>query len=197
MSLVLFLNLVILEQTFKNLSYLEYMEHQSEKVNLSILIYLRNSSQIINFVDFLKNCHFFNYYQFIDLFAVDFLKLHLFRFELIYVLRTYFDFSKNIFLYVGVSDIMVISSLESLYKGVIWTQREIYDLFGLWFSNAIDLRRILTDYGFKGYPLRKDFPITGYSEVFYSNVHKRVMWSFIKLSQNYRLFLNLSSCWYD
>ena len=80
----------------------------------------------------------------------------------------------------------------SLFPCANWYEREIWDLFGVVFSNHIDLRRILSDYGFEGHPLRKDFPLTGYVEVRYDEEQKRVIYEPVKLSQEYRSFDFLS-----
>lgn len=85
-------------------------------------------------------------------------------------------------------------SLISLYKSVGWSEREIFDFFGLFFFENNDLRRILTDYGFRGFPLRKDFPLTGYVDSFYDDNQKRVCYRSLELSQEYRNF-NFKSNW--
>jgi len=83
-------------------------------------------------------------------------------------------------------------SLTGLFPGAIWYEREAYDLYGILFSGNPDLRRILTDYGFDGYPLRKDFPTTGYVEVRYDEERKRVVYEPVKLAQEFRQFDYLS-----
>ncbi len=85
-----------------------------------------------------------------------------------------------------------VASLTSLYPGADWYEREAYDLFGVVFSGHPDLRRILTDYGFDGHPLRKDFPMTGFVEVRYDDEQKRVVYDPVKLTQEYRQFDFLS-----
>ncbi len=85
-----------------------------------------------------------------------------------------------------------VPSLSGLYKAAGWYEREAYDLFGIVFSGHPDLRRILTDYGFDGHPLRKDFPMTGYVELWYDDEQKRVVYKPVKLSQEYRNFDFLS-----
>lgn len=85
-----------------------------------------------------------------------------------------------------------VASLTGLFPGADWYEREIYDLFGVTFSGHPDLRRIMTDYGFDGHPLRKDFPMTGYVEVRYDDVQKRVVYEPVKLPQEYRQFDFLS-----
>ena len=85
-----------------------------------------------------------------------------------------------------------IASLIEVYRGVDWFEREAYDLYGVLFTGHPDMRRILTDYGFEGYPLRKDFPLTGYVELRYSEEQKRVVYEPVKLAQDFRSFDFLS-----
>jgi len=93
-----------------------------------------------------------------------------------------------------VTEFSQVLSLISLYKSVGWSEREIFDFFGLFFFENNDLRRILTDYGFRGFPLRKDFPLTGYVDSFYDDNQKRVCYRSLELSQEYRNF-NFKSNW--
>lgn len=82
----------------------------------------------------------------------------------------------------------VLSTLENIYIGSNWAEREIYDMYGIFFSDHSDLRRILTDYGFEGYPLRKDFPVSGYNQIRYDESLKRIVTEPIELNQEYRYF---------
>jgi NADH-quinone oxidoreductase subunit C len=81
-----------------------------------------------------------------------------------------------------------------IFKGANWLEREIFDFFGIFFHFNRDLRRILTDYGFKGFPLRKDFPLTGYNDTYYDDNQKRICYRNLELSQEYRNF-NLTNTW--
>jgi NADH-quinone oxidoreductase subunit C len=85
--------------------------------------------------------------------------------------------------------------LVSLYNSVSWSEREIFDFFGLFFFENRDLRRILTDYGFNGFPLRKDFPVTGYISSYYDDGQKRICYDLLDKCQEYRSF-NLRSFWF-
>jgi NADH:ubiquinone oxidoreductase subunit C len=80
-------------------------------------------------------------------------------------------------------------SIFDIFINCVWWEREIWDLFGIFFENNPDLRRILTDYGFEGFPLRKDFPLSGFYGVYYSNLHKLIIEEPLSLSQEYRSFL--------
>ena len=82
----------------------------------------------------------------------------------------------------------IVPSITSIYKVAGWFEREIWDLFGIYFSNHNDLRRILTDYGFKGHPLRKDFPLTGYTELRYFYNEKRIIVDEVTLTQDFKNF---------
>jgi len=116
------------------------------------------------------------------------------RFEIVYDFLT-LSYNSRIRVKTYVDEITSLPSLTVLFSCANWWEREIWDLFGVFFFNHKDLRRILTDYGFEGHPLRKDFPLTGYVEVRYDDQQKRVICEPIQqLSQEFRLF-NFSSPW--
>lgn len=116
-----------------------------------------------------------------------------FRFVVVYNLCTHAYNSRIIFM-TSVDEITPLESLTSLFSSAIWWEREAWDLFGVFFSNHPDLRRILTDYGFTGHPLRKDFPLSGYVEYRYDDSEKRVISEPVQLTQEFRSF-DFSSPW--
>lgn len=127
---------------------------------------------------------------FIDLTAVDY-PTRAPRFDVVTHLLSP-KYNRRIRIKVGVDEDQPIDSLTSLYPAANWFEREAYDLFGIIFAGHPDLRRILTDYGFSGHPLRKDFPMTGYVEVRYNDEQKRVVYEPVHLAQAFRSFDFLS-----
>jgi NADH:ubiquinone oxidoreductase subunit C len=103
-----------------------------------------------------------------------------------------YKFRLRIKLYVNENE--YISSIVGLYSGANWLERENWDMFGIYFINHPDLRKILTDYGFEGYPLRKDFPLTGYLELRYDDKKRSIVYENLEISQEYRFF-NFSNSW--
>jgi NADH/F420H2 dehydrogenase subunit C len=87
-----------------------------------------------------------------------------------------------------VDELTPLSSISDLYKAANWMEREVWDMYGIYIENHPDLRRILTDYGFEGYPLRKDFPLSGFKEVRYDDSQKRVVFENVELSQEFRVY---------
>lgn len=137
---------------------------------------------------FLKNSSFLRFGALMDIFGVDYLQKSVEkRYEVSYYLLSH-TFNERIRIKLNVNENDELYSVVSLFKSAGWLEREVWDMYGIYFSNHPDLRRILTDYGFRGFPLRKDFPLTGYSEVRYSERKKRVIVKQLKLSQEYRYF---------
>jgi NADH:ubiquinone oxidoreductase subunit C len=95
---------------------------------------------------------------------------------------------------ISIDELTPVNSITNIYKSSCWMEREVWDMNGIFFENHPDLRRILTDYGFEGYPLRKDFPLSGYTEVRYDDSQKRVVSESLEMSQEYRVF-NFNSSW--
>ena len=115
------------------------------------------------------------------------------RFEVVYNLLSV-QYNSRIRVQTSVDEITPISSVVSIFSSAGWWEREVWDMFGVYFSNHPDLRRILTDYGFEGHPLRKDFPLSGYLEVRYDDSEKRVVSEPIELAQEFRYF-DFASPW--
>lgn len=160
-------------------------------VGLSVKI---KRSNLLDLVFFLKNSSLFFFKSLIDIFGVDLLgKAHNYRFLVYYILYNRISgFTLTLKVALGPSD--VIDTLSYEFKSASWLEREVFDMFGIFFFKNGDMRRILTDYGFEGYPLRKDFPLTGFFEVQYSEEEKVVVSQATKLTQAMRLF-HFSSVW--
>ena len=109
------------------------------------------------------------------------------RFKVVYLFLSH-EFNQRIILSYQISENEVIPSLTPIYPAANWMEREVFDMYGVKFKDHPDMRRILTDYGFEGHPLRKDFPLTGHTEVRYSEDQKKVINEPVKLEQNYRNF---------
>jgi len=143
-------------------------------------------SSLPEFVEFLKvdgNCRFSTL---VDITAVDHPDRDP-RFDLVYHFLSMYQ-NHRVRLKVGVREDDIVPSLTGVHSGANWFEREVFDMFGVLFSGHPDLRRILTDYGFRGYPLRKDFPTTGYTELRYDEEQKRVVYEPVQLVQEYRQF---------
>ena len=161
------------------------------KINISKInhnqIYLNiNENNILNVVLFLKTNSETKFKQLIDITAVDYPEKDR-RFKLVYLLLSHENNQRVIIdFYVKENDI--ISSITSIFPSANWMEREVFDMYGIEFKDHPNLRKILTDYNFKGHPLRKDFPLTGHKEVRYSENEKKVIYEPVKLEQNYRNF---------
>ena len=161
------------------------------KINSSSIkydqIYINvNSSDIIEVITFLKTNNQTKFKQLIDITAVDYPENSK-RFKLVYLLLSH-EYNLRIILDSFINENEIVPTLTSLFPSANWMEREVFDMYGVKFKNHPDLRRILTDYGFEGHPLRKDFPLTGHNEVRYSEDKKKVVYEPVKLEQNYRNF---------
>jgi NADH-quinone oxidoreductase subunit C len=145
-----------------------------------------NENEIISVISFLKSNEKLKFRQLIDIAGVDYPEKEK-RFNLVYFLLSH---EKNIRIKISVSFEIgkKIPTLTKIYPSANWMEREVFDMYGIEFVDHPDLRRILTDYNFEGYPLRKDFPLTGFNEVRYSEKEKKVIYEPVKLEQNYRDF---------
>ena len=159
--------------------------HSSSIDNQELLIEI-GENDLVDVVQFLKldeNCKF---KQLIDIAGVDYPENDK-RFELIYLFLSH-ENNTRIKLLIKFEINQIINSITKIFPSANWMEREVFDMYGIKFKNHPDLRRILTDYGFKGHPLRKDFPLTGFNEVRYSEKDKKVIYEPVKLEQNYRNF---------
>jgi NADH-quinone oxidoreductase subunit C len=144
------------------------------------------SKDLIDVTLFIKSNEDAKFRQLIDITAVDYPE-NTQRFKVVYLFLSH-EFNQRIILSYLINENEVIPSLTSIYPAANWMEREVFDMYGVKFKDHPDLRRILTDYGFEGYPLRKDFPLTGHTEVRYSEDQKKVINEPVKLEQNYRNF---------
>ena len=145
-----------------------------------------DEKDIVDVVQFLKSNENCKFKQLIDVAGVDYPDNEK-RFELVYLFLSH-ENNLRIKLLIKFETDQSINSLTKIFPSANWMEREVFDMYGIKFKNHPDLRRILTDYGFKGHPLRKDFPLTGFNEVRYSEKDKKVIYEPVKLEQNYRNF---------
>jgi len=141
---------------------------------------------LIDVTSFFKSNKNTKFRQLIDITVVDYPEKEQ-RFKVVYLFLSH-EFNQRIILSYLINENEIIPSLTSIYPAANWMEREVFDMYGVKIKNHPDLRRILTDYGFEGHPLRKDFPLTGYEEVRYSEDEKKVIKEPVKLEQNYRNF---------
>ncbi len=145
-----------------------------------------DSENLIDVTLHIKNNENTKFRQLIDITVVDYPE-NTQRFKVVYLFLSH-EFNQRIILSYLISENEVISSLTPIYPAANWMEREVFDMYGVKFKDHPDLRRILTDYDFEGHPLRKDFPLTGHTEVRYSEDQKKVIKEPVKLEQNYRNF---------
>ena len=150
-------------------------------------LYINNDNEdLIDVTLFIKSNENTKFRQLIDITVVDYPE-NTQRFKVVYLFLSH-EFNQRIILSYLISENEVISSLTPIYPAANWMEREVFDMYGVKFKDHPDLRRILTDYDFEGHPLRKDFPLTGHTEVRYSEDQKKVISEPVKLEQNYRNF---------
>jgi len=152
-------------------------------------IVLKNNN-ILNFVRVLNNLFSLAFSQLLDIVIVDRLEMKLYekkRFNYIYVLLS-LTYNFRIFVCGFLFLFEILPSLSNIFKSADWLEREVWDMFGIFFSGHANLRRILTDYGFIGFPLRKDFPLSGYSEIRYDEISKSIILEPLELMQEFRFF---------
>jgi len=155
------------------------IEHQQLVLNI-------DSQDLLDVVLFLKTNSDTKFRQLIDITAVDYPE-NTKRFKMIYLFLSHeFNYRTVVTYYINENEI--VPTLTKIFPSANWMEREVFDMYGVKFKDHPDLRRILTDYGFEGHPLRKDFPLTGHKEVRYNEDEKKVVYENVKLEQNYRNF---------
>jgi len=159
---------------------------QSSCVENEELLIQISENNLVEVVQFLKSNGQCKFKQLIDIAGIDFPDEEK-RFEIVYLFLSH-ENNKRIKVSIKFDSKQVIDSITKIFPSANWMEREVFDMYGIKFKNHPDLRRILTDYGFKGHPLRKDFPLTGFNEVRYSEKDKKVIYEPVKLEQNYRNF---------
>ena len=150
---------------------------------LTVETHLNDLIEVVQFLKSNNNCKF---RQLIDIAGVDYPEKDK-RFQLVYLFLSH-ENNIRVKILIKFQPNESINSLTKIFPSANWMEREVFDMYGIKFKNHPDLRRILTDYGFKGHPLRKDFPLTGFNEVRYSEKEKKVVYEPVKLEQNYRNF---------
>ena len=159
---------------------------KSSKIEFNQLVIYSEIENIFEVISFLKNNEKCKFKQLIDITAVDYPKREK-RFQLVYLLLSH-ENNKRIIIGSDIDEDTKVQSITNIFPAANWMEREVFDMYGILFKEHPDLRRILTDYEFEGYPLRKDFPLTGFTEVRYSEDNKKVVYEPVKLEQNYRNF---------
>ena len=150
-------------------------------------IYLKiDHEDLLDVVTFIKTNSETKFRQLIDITAVDYPEKSQ-RFKMVYLFLSH-KFNQRVILSFFLNENELVSSLTKIFPAANWMEREVFDMYGIKFKNHPDLRRILTDYNFEGFPLRKDFPLTGHTEVRYNEDKKKVVYEPVKLEQNYRNF---------
>jgi NADH:ubiquinone oxidoreductase subunit C len=170
----------IIQNVSNFIEHIEIIENHNE-----IRIKLKDN-YLIKFLSFIKNNNFLKFKLLLDLFGIDYLD----KLQINYYLLS-LDLNFRILLKIELFELSV-ESIIFLYNSANWLEREVWDLYGIYIKNHIDLRRILTDYGFEGHPLLKKFPLSGYIEIFYTNELKKISIKSIELTQEYRVFEFLS-----
>jgi len=177
------INLIDLEKKINSelTTKIKKSEIKHEQLYLNI-----DSEDLIKVSTFVKSNKNTKFRQLIDITVVDYPEKTK-RFKVVYLFLSH-EFNQRIILSYLINENEIIPSLTPIFPAANWMEREVFDMYGVKFKDHPDLRRILTDYGFEGHPLRKDFPLTGHTEVRYSEDQKKVIQEPVKLEQNYRNF---------
>tara|TARA_B100001123_G_scaffold316929_1_gene354962 strand:- start:5924 stop:6535 length:612 start_codon:yes stop_codon:yes gene_type:complete len=159
---------------------------KKSEINFNQLFIDIDVENLVSVILFLKTNDKCRFKQLIDITAVDYPEKEK-RFKMVYLLLSH-ENNLRIIINVNIDEKIVVPSITKIFPSANWMEREVFDMYGISFKDHPDLRRILTDYGFEGYPLRKDFPLTGHTEVRYSEIKKKVIYEPVKLDQEYRIF---------
>ena len=156
------------------------------EINFNQLFIEIEADNLISVILFLKTNEKCKFKQLIDITAVDYPGKEK-RFKIVYLLLSH-EKNLRIAIHINIDEKLLLPSITKIFPSANWMEREVFDMYGISFKDHPDLRRILTDYGFEGHPLRKDFPLTGHTEVRYSEAKKKVVSEPVKLDQEYRDF---------
>lgn len=156
-----------------------------ELIHDNLILFSSIDNLILN-INILKRNDSFKFRQLIDILGIDYPQKEK-RFEVVYLFLSH-ENNFRISLKTNIDEHEIVPTLTNIFPSANWQEREVFDMFGIKFADHPDLRRILTDYEFEGYPLRKDFPLTGYKEVRYSAEYQKVIYEPVKLAQDYRDF---------
>ena len=159
---------------------------KKSQINFNQLFIYIDVEDVISTILFLKTNEKCKFKQLIDITAADYLQKEK-RFKIVYLLLSH-ENNLRIIINFNIDEKTTVPSITKIFPSANWMEREVFDMYGISFKDHPDLRRILTDYGFDGYPLRKDFPLTGHLEVRYSEEKKKVISEPVKLDQEYRDF---------
>ena len=159
---------------------------KKSEINFGQLFVDIEIENLISVILFLKTNEKCKFKQLIDITAVDYPHKEK-RFKIVYLLLSH-ENNLRIIININIEETTIVSSITKIFPSANWMEREVFDMYGISFKDHPDLRRILTDYGFEGHPLRKDFPLTGHTEVRYSEEKKKVVSEPVKLDQEYRNF---------
>jgi NADH-quinone oxidoreductase subunit C len=154
--------------------------------NDNLIIYVEKDD-IISFLDFAKKDKELSFKLLLDVFGIDTLTTKKNRFEVVYNLLS-LKLNNRITVKVALDENVPLETATTIFRSANWYEREVFDMYGITFLNHPDLRRILSDYGFEGHPLRKDFPLTGYKELSYDNEQQKIVSKDVELMQEYRNF---------
>jgi len=157
-------------------------------LNNELCIFLHDNNYLTFVLSFLKKHFKYQFKELVDICTVDYYTNNITnRFEVNYLLLS-IKYKTRVRIKLACNEKTIITSASNIYSSALWLERENWDMFGIFFSNHKDLRRILTDYGFNGFPFRKDFPLSGYIELRYDEEKKTVVYELLEMSQEFRFF---------